>query len=99
MAQRGTGIGWGKIRVVEAEPGSGQMRFSCDNSPLAEAYGPSDHPVCHLLTGALTGLGLQALGPNSRAVETACAAMGAERCEFVVGPAESPTEDESPADE
>lgn len=82
MAKKGTGLGWGRLRVDVAEAQGTELRFSSENSPFADAYGESDHPVCHFLTGALTGLGRVVLGAAAVGEETACSAMGAERCEF-----------------
>ncbi len=89
MAQKGTGIGWGKLRVEHAEVGGSELRFSAEFSPFAEEYGESDHPVCHFLTGALTGLGRTLLGADAVGEETACSAMGAPRCEFRIARATS----------
>jgi predicted hydrocarbon binding protein len=89
MAQKGTGIGWGKIRVEHAEVAGSELRFSAEFSPFAEGYGESDHPVCHFLTGALTGLGRTVLGADAVGEETACAAMGAPRCEFRIARADT----------
>lgn len=89
MAQKGTGIGWGKIRVEHAELNGTEIRFSVESSPFAEEYGRTDHSVCHFLTGALSGLGRVVFGADAVGEETACLSNGAERCEFRIARAPS----------
>ena len=82
MAARGTALGWGRLTVesVEAE----RLVFTAVGSPFAQAHAGSDRPVCHILTGALLGLGRTALAPDAQAEETECTAAGAPTCRFEV---------------
>jgi predicted hydrocarbon binding protein len=53
------------------------------SSPLAESYGASDGPVCHLLAGAVAGLAESLLGMPTSCVEQACRAQGGPGCLLV----------------
>ena len=82
MAARGTAIGWGRLTVESVEPGT--VVFTATDSPFVDAYGGSERPVCHILTGALEGFGRSALSPDASAEEIECTAVGASACRFVV---------------
>ncbi len=60
------------------------------NSYEAEAHlaqlGPDDHPVCHALTGYLSGWCSAFLGKPVLAIETRCMGQGEERCDFRIRP-------------
>jgi V4R domain len=60
-----------------------ELAVSVRGSAVAEAYGPSTAPVCHLIRGVLESLAAATFGRPSTVVETACAAMGAPACRFV----------------
>ena len=60
-----------------------ELAVSMRRSPVAEAYGPSAGPVCHLIRGVLESLAAATFGRSCTVVETACAAMGAPVCRFV----------------
>lgn len=53
-----------------------------ENSSLAEAYGPSRRPVCHLFAGALAGMLEAFFAEDVIAEEVRCAARGDPACEF-----------------
>jgi predicted hydrocarbon binding protein len=60
-----------------------ELTVSVRRSAIAEAYGPSAAPVCHLIRGVLESLAAATFGRPSIVVETACVATGAEACRFV----------------
>ena len=74
-------IGWGEF-ALERLTGT-ELAVSVRRSAVAEAYGPSTAPVCHLIRGVLESLAAATFGRPSTVVETACAAMGAPACRFV----------------
>ena len=78
-------IGWGEFALE---------RFSADalvvtvkRSAVAQAYGASPGPVCHLTRGVLERLAELAFGGPAVVAETACAAAGAPVCHFEARPA------------
>ncbi len=79
-------LGWGRFEITELDVDARRYGLSLSNSPLAEAYGPSKRPVCHLLSGFLAGIGLDLLGQSLLCEETACKAQGKPRCEFRLQP-------------
>ncbi|MBW2015982.1 MAG: 4-vinyl reductase [Deltaproteobacteria bacterium] len=82
MARMGGEIGWGRFKIERYDPNTRALEVSVTASPFAEAYGESAHPVCHLIRGIVAGMGSALLGIKCDAVETACSAMGADRCLF-----------------
>src|SRR6267142_2151664 len=77
----GSEIGWGEFAFERLT--ATELAVSVRRSPVAEAYGPSAAPVCHLIRGVLESLAAATFGRPSTAVETACIAMGAPVCRFV----------------
>lgn len=73
-------IGWGEF-VLERLTAN-ELAVSVRHSPVAEAYGPSAVPVCHLIRGVLESLAAAVLGRPLAVVETACVAAGAPACHF-----------------
>jgi len=74
-------IGWGEFALERLT--ATELAVSVRHSPIADAYGPSVVPVCHLIRGVLESLAGSIFGPSRTVVETACAAMGAPACRFV----------------
>jgi uncharacterized protein len=74
-------IGWGEFALERLT--ATELAVSVRRSPVAEAYGPSAGPVCHLIRGVLESLAAATFGRSCTVVETACAAMGAPVCRFV----------------
>ncbi|MEM7584044.1 MAG: sigma 54-interacting transcriptional regulator [Acidobacteriota bacterium] len=74
---------------VDLEKGRFHVEGYWDNSFEAEQHlellGPSQEPVCWMLMGYAAGHSSAAAGQETIAYETACRAMGHERCRFVVG--------------
>ena len=81
MLRVGGQIGWGEF-VLERLTAT-ELAVTVRHSPVAQAYGPSARPVCHLIRGVLESLAVATLGRSLAVVETACAAMGAPACRFV----------------
>jgi predicted hydrocarbon binding protein len=74
-------IGWGEFALERLT--ATELAVSVRHSPVAEAYGPSVVPVCHLIRGVLEALAVTTFGQPRTVVETACVAMGAPACRFV----------------
>ena len=84
MCRMGGQIGWGRFEVEALDPTAGRLVVRVYDSPFAEAYGPSDHGVCHFIRGVMAGLAAGIFGADVRAVETECAARGDPHCRFAV---------------
>ncbi len=84
MARMGREIGWGRQEIEKYDADNGILEISVASSPFAEAYGESSIPVCHLICGIVAGMGSVLFGKRCRSVETACSAMGAEKCRFTL---------------
>lgn len=78
--------GWGRYDVLAYDRRSGVIRVALKNSPIAEAYGPSSRPVCHLIAGWLAGVGRRLIGRDLLCEEIVCKAQGRARCEFELNP-------------
>ena len=74
-------IGWGEFALERLT--ATELAVRVRGSAVAEAYGPSTAPVCHLIRGVLESLAAATYGRPATVVETACAAMGAPACRFV----------------
>ena len=74
-------IGWGEFALERLTPT--ELAVVVRRSPIAEAYGPSATPVCHLIRGVLESLAASVLGGSPTVTETACVATGAPSCRFV----------------
>ena len=74
-------IGWGEFALERVTPT--ELAVIVRRSPIAEAYGPSAAPVCHLIRGVLESLAASVLGGSRAVVETECVATGALVCRFV----------------
>ncbi len=84
MAEMGGQIGWGRFEVVDCDPARQRLEVRVTGSPFPDAFGPADHPVCHLIRGVLGGLGQGTFEGQVIAQEIACRAMGDATCTFVV---------------
>ena len=73
-------IGWGEFSLERLTPTD--LAVVVRRSPIAEAYGPSATPVCHLIRGVLESLAAAVLGRPYEVVETECVAAGAKLCRF-----------------
>jgi len=80
LLSAGREIGWGDFALERLTPTT--LVVSVAGSPFARAYGAATEPVCHLTRGVLEALAAVVLERPAAIVETACAAMGAERCRF-----------------
>jgi predicted hydrocarbon binding protein len=80
LVEMGGTLGWGSFALERFDADG--LVVTVHRSPFAEAYGASPRPVCHLTRGVLESLATLTLGRPARAVETACAATGADRCRF-----------------
>lgn len=74
-------IGWGEFALERLT--TSELAVSVRHSAVAEAYGPSAAPVCHLIRGVLESLAGSIFAPPPAVVETTCLAMGAPACRFV----------------
>jgi len=84
MLRTGGEIGWGAFNLERLTPT--EMVVTVNHSPMAEAYGPSSKPVCHLTRGVLESLAASVLEHPGPVVETDCAAAGAPACRFSTVP-------------
>jgi methylmalonyl-CoA/ethylmalonyl-CoA epimerase len=73
-------IGWGQFALERLTPR--ELIVTVAGSPFARAYGRASAPVCHLTRGVLQTLAASVLEAPATVEETACAAMGADRCRF-----------------
>jgi predicted hydrocarbon binding protein len=80
LLSAGREIGWGDFTLERLTPTA--LVVSVAGSPFARAYGAAAAPVCHLTRGVLEALAAAALERPASMVETACVAMGADRCRF-----------------
>lgn len=79
-------LGWGRLDVVAEEPPAHRFLVSLEDSPIAEAYGDSKKPVCHLLAGWIAGTAQVVLGEGLLCEEITCRAQGKARCDFRLRP-------------
>ncbi len=79
-------LGWGHFEVTLLDPAVPRFRVALENSPIAEAYGESKRPVCHLIAGWIAGMAERALGRDLLCDELACRSQGKPRCEFQLQP-------------
>jgi len=77
-------IGWGSMQPVEVTPQDGRLVVEVAGSPFAEAYGKTDHGVCHLIRGVLAGMAEGLFGNPVESEETMCLAKGDPLCRIEV---------------
>ena len=80
LLEAGREIGWGDFALERLTPT--ELIVSVGDSPFARVYGRAGAPVCHLTRGVLQALASTVLEAPVAVEETACAAVGAERCRF-----------------
>lgn len=83
MCRMGGQIGWGRFQLIELDA-AGRLVVDVYDSPFAEAYGPADHAVCHLIRGVLAGLASGLFAADVEAMEAPCVAQGASCCQFTI---------------
>ena len=79
-------LGGGRLGVVAGAPWARRFLVSLEDSPIAEAYGDSKRPVCHLLAGWIAGTAQAVLAEDLLCEEVACRAHGRPRSEFRLRP-------------
>ncbi len=79
-----TAIGWGDWKLETFQEQEKGMMISVRRSPVAQAYGQSDEPVCHLMAGAIAGITEVIFRVPATCTELRCAAQGADSCQFSV---------------
>ncbi|MEE8449916.1 MAG: V4R domain-containing protein [Thermodesulfobacteriota bacterium] len=84
MISMGTQIGWGRFELVAFDMEKRMLEINVHNSPYAQAYGPSQRPVCHVIRGVLAGLAQGIFERPVQAGETGCLATGNNCCRFLV---------------
>lgn len=82
MMQMGNQIGWGHFSLNKYDPDLKYLDVVVQHSPFAEAYGGSDHAVCHIVRGVIAGLASVLFGDSCTADEVECQARGDDRCRF-----------------
>jgi predicted hydrocarbon binding protein len=84
FCEHATSLGWGEWRLEVMQPHEKGLAIRVKRSPIAQAYGQSDQPVCHLLAGAISGACEFIYHMPSACVEQSCAAQeGMDECLFV----------------
>lgn len=78
--------GWGRFEVGSLDVERRRGVITLENSAIAEMYGPSKKPVCHLLAGWIAGIASRLFGTEILCEEAACRAQGKDRCEFQLQP-------------
>jgi predicted hydrocarbon binding protein len=74
-------LGWGTWRIEKVD--SERRRVVVRASPFAAGFGPSAHPVCGAICGALQAMVSVGYGRDVQITETTCAAQsGGEECIF-----------------
>lgn len=76
-------LGWGVWRF---EHGPQLLRLVVHNSPFAQGFGQSDHPVCHAINGMVQGVAGLWFGQDCAAQELHCEAQGQPCCTFEARP-------------
>ncbi|CAB1083390.1 hypothetical protein D1AOALGA4SA_10960 [Olavius algarvensis Delta 1 endosymbiont] len=89
MMNMGNQIGWGNFSLVSYDAPLKHLCVAVDDSPFAQAYGPSSRAVCHLIRGVLAGLAEVLFDGKCTAAEVQCRAMGDEACRFEIEAVES----------
>jgi predicted hydrocarbon binding protein len=84
MCKMGGEIGWGKFEVEKLDTDDKELIVVVRNSPFAEAYGPSDKGVCHMIRGVMAGMAAGIFSSEVSSEETLCRAKGDELCRFVL---------------
>jgi predicted hydrocarbon binding protein len=80
LAEKASELGWGNWSfALEGE----SIVLTVHNSPFAQGFGNSSHPVCAPIAGMLQAVASMLSGEAAAASETSCAAMGGgDACVF-----------------
>jgi predicted hydrocarbon binding protein len=78
-----TELGWGRWGLERFVPEEKKMVVRVFGSPFAAAYGQSDGPVCHLITGAVSGMAESIFKMPTACIEQVCMAQVGADCIFV----------------
>ncbi len=81
-----TVLGWGRLGLSVEDAAAHRYLVNLEDSPIAEAYGASKRPVCHLLAGWIAGTAQSVFGEPLLCEEIACRSQGKARCEFRLRP-------------
>ncbi len=76
--------GWGSATLEMLNLDFREFVIKIKGSPFAEEYGPSIHPVCHLLLGLYKGAALAIFDRDVDGQEVQCFAKGDDVCRFVL---------------
>ena len=82
FCQHASELGWGVWKLESIQPTERGLVIRVERSFLAEAYGQSDQPVCHLVAGAISGLVESVFHLPATCTELSCKAQGASDCRF-----------------
>jgi len=84
MCNMGREIGWGDFQVEEFDLENKRLVVLVRKSAFADAYGPAEEGVCHMIRGVMAGMAAGVFGAQARSEETHCRAKGDAQCRFVV---------------
>jgi predicted hydrocarbon binding protein len=82
LCRHATELGWGRWELLSFDPEKHLLVVRVFSSPFAAAYGQSDLPACHLIAGAISGLGEFMFNMPAATIEEGCAAQGSPHCTF-----------------
>ena len=82
-------LGYGRSRMLSSDPAADRFQLALDDSPIADAYGPSKKPVCHLFAGFYGGVWRHLLKEEYLCEEISCKAQGHPYCMFDLQPTPS----------
>ena len=86
----GTLSGWGKVSIVDFDPGRKIARIRWTNG-VSVRNTKGKTPVCHFGRGVLTGAIEQTFGTKCESLEVSCQGKGDPFCEAVIGKPEEIT--------
>jgi predicted hydrocarbon binding protein len=79
--------GFGKFIVIDVNTEKASCMFNVQNSNIADTYGKSDRPSCHIMRGLAAGVSQIAFERDDmECIETACKCMGYPECSFKIKP-------------
>jgi predicted hydrocarbon binding protein len=78
--------GWGTAELKEIKKDEKYLKFNLINSTIAEIYGESKFPVCHMFRGLVAGAAEFTFKSKIDAIETKCISKGDPICEFIIQP-------------
>ena len=80
-----TASGWGKLEIIDIDSKEKRAILSLENSPFASALRwKTNKPVDHFMRGLLAGFFSKLFKLEVDCVETKCAAMNHNFCEFII---------------